>query len=55
VAIGTIDLTEKTRALGRRRSIWENNIKIDLMDIEQRDLDWICFAQYWDKCQARAR
>ena len=41
------DLAEKPegkRPLGRPRHRWEDNIKIDLQEVECRDMDWIQLA-----------
>jgi len=41
--------TERRRLLGRRRSRWEDNIKMDLQEIRYRVMDWTELAQYWDR------
>jgi hypothetical protein len=35
--------------LGRPRRRWEYNIKMDLQDLECKDLDWIELAQNTDR------
>jgi hypothetical protein len=35
----------KKRLLGRPRSKWENNIRMDLMEIGWEGVDWINLAQ----------
>jgi len=37
------------RPLGRPRSRWENNIKMDLQEVECGDMDWIKLAQDRDR------
>jgi hypothetical protein len=32
----------------RPRYKWEDNIKIDLMDVRYEGVDWIHETQYWD-------
>jgi hypothetical protein len=41
------------RALGRFRTRWENNIKMEIRDIELGDMDWIILTQ--DRGQWRDR
>jgi hypothetical protein len=43
--------TEGRRPLGRRRSRWEDNIKIDLRDVGGR-MDWINLSQDRDRWRA---
>jgi hypothetical protein len=43
---------EGTRPLGRSRSMWVNNIKMDLRDKGWDGMDWIHLAQY--RVQGRA-
>jgi hypothetical protein len=43
---------EGRRPLGRPRRIWEENIKMDLMEIGFGDVDWIHLAQDRDRWQA---
>jgi hypothetical protein len=43
---------EVRRLLGRPRSRWEDNIKMDLRDIGFGDADWIHLAQDRDRCRA---
>jgi hypothetical protein len=43
---------EGRRPLGRPRRRWENNIKMDLMEIGFGDVDWIHLAQDWDRWRA---
>jgi hypothetical protein len=43
---------EGRRPLGRPRSRWEDNIKIDLMEIGFGDVDWIHWAQDRDRWRA---
>jgi hypothetical protein len=40
---------ERRRQLGRPRSRWEDNIKIDLWEIGFGDVDWIILAQDRDR------
>jgi hypothetical protein len=35
---------EGTRPLGKPRSRWMNNIKMDLKEIERNDMDWTVLA-----------
>jgi hypothetical protein len=42
-----LEKPEEKRLLGRARSWWENNIKIDLKEIELGDMDWIDLGQDW--------
>jgi hypothetical protein len=42
---------EGKRPLGRHRSRWEDNIKIDLQDVGW-GRDWIAVAQNTDRCVA---
>jgi hypothetical protein len=44
---------EGKRRLGRTRSRWEDNIKIDLQEMGYGDIDWIMLAQDRDRWQAR--
>jgi hypothetical protein len=37
--------SEGKRPLGRPRCRWEDNIKMDLHEVEIRDMDWIGLAQ----------
>jgi hypothetical protein len=39
---------EGKRLLGRPKCSWEDNIKIDLQELEWRDMDWIDLAQDTD-------
>jgi hypothetical protein len=39
---------EGKRPLGRRRLIWEDNIKMDLQEVECGDMDWIELAENGD-------
>jgi hypothetical protein len=43
---------ERRRPLGRPRSRWEDNIKIDLREIGFGDMDWIHLAQDRDRRRA---
>jgi hypothetical protein len=43
---------EGRRPLGRPRRRWEDNIKIDLMEIGFGDVDWIQWAQDRDRWRA---
>jgi hypothetical protein len=43
---------EGKRPLGRPRSRWENNIKMDLQEVECRGEDWIGLAQDMDRWRA---
>ena len=40
---------EGRRPLGKPRSRWEYNIKMDLQEMECRDMDWIDVAQDRDR------
>jgi hypothetical protein len=40
------------RALESLRCRWEDNIKMDLLDVRCRGMDWIKLAQERDRCQA---
>jgi hypothetical protein len=40
---------EGKRPLGRPRSSWENNIKMDLQEVQCGGMDWIKLAQDRDK------
>jgi hypothetical protein len=40
---------DRRRTLGRPRRMWENNIKIDLIEIESGGVDWIDLAQDKEK------
>jgi len=39
---------EGKRPLGRPKSRWEDNIKMDLQQVECGGMDWIELAQDWD-------
>jgi hypothetical protein len=41
--------TEGKKPLGRPRSRWEGNIKVDLREIGWDDMEWIHLAQDRDK------
>jgi hypothetical protein len=41
--------SEEKRSLGRPRRRWENNIKMDLLEVWCGDMDWINRAQYRDR------
>jgi hypothetical protein len=43
---------EGRRPLGRPRRRWEDNIKMDLVEIGFGDVDWIHWAQERDKWRA---
>jgi len=43
---------EGKRALGRPRSRWEDNIKIDLKEVRCEGMDWIDMAQNRDGWRA---
>jgi hypothetical protein len=43
---------EQKTPLGRPRCRWVDNIKMDLLEIEWGDVDWICLAQDRDKWRA---
>jgi len=49
VLVGTSELKKPT---GRPRCRWEENIKIDLLELGCRGMDWIELAQY--RCRWRA-
>jgi hypothetical protein len=40
---------EGRRPLGRPRRRWEDNIRMDLVEVGWGDVDWICLAQDRDK------
>jgi hypothetical protein len=46
---------EGKRPLGRPRRRWEDNIKMDLLEVERwlRGMDWIDLAQDRDRWRAR--
>jgi len=44
--------SEGKRPLGRPRSRWEDNIKMDLQEMGSRDMDCMELAQYRDRCRA---
>jgi hypothetical protein len=39
------------RPLGRPRSRWEDNIKVELKGMGREDVDWIRMDQGRDKCE----
>jgi hypothetical protein len=43
---------EWRRPLGRPRRRWEDNIKMDLREMVFGDVDWIHWAQNWDRWRA---
>jgi hypothetical protein len=43
---------EGRRPLGRPKRRWEDNIKMDLREIGFGDVDWIHWAQDWDRWRA---
>ena len=43
---------EGKRQLGRPRSRWEDNIKMDLQEVGCRVIDWIELVQYRDSWRA---
>jgi hypothetical protein len=43
---------EEKRPLERPRRRWMDNIKMDLLEIDWGDVDWIGLAQDWDKWRA---
>ena len=43
---------EGKRPLGRRRHRWENNIKMDLLEVGCGGMDWIKLAEDSDRCWA---
>jgi hypothetical protein len=45
--------TEGKLPVGRQRCRWENNIKIDLIEIGREVVDWIHVAQDRDQWQTR--
>jgi hypothetical protein len=47
-----VGMPEGRRPLGRPRRRWDNNIKLDLMEIGFGDVDWIHLAQDTDRWQA---
>jgi hypothetical protein len=44
-----VGITERKRQLGRPRRRWEDNIRMDLIEIEWEYLDWIHLAQDRDQ------
>jgi hypothetical protein len=43
---------EGKRPLGRPRSRWKDNIKMDLHEMRWGGMDWIFLAENWDRSQA---
>jgi hypothetical protein len=43
---------ERKRQLGRCRHRWEDNVKMNLHEVECRDMDWIEMAQDRDRWRA---
>jgi hypothetical protein len=43
---------EGKRALGRPRRRWVDNIRMDLVEVQWGDADWIGLAQDWDRWRA---
>jgi hypothetical protein len=43
---------EGVRALGRTRRRWVDNIRMDLLEVEWDDVDWIGLAQDRDRWRA---
>jgi hypothetical protein len=43
---------EGKRPLGRPTHKWEDNIRMDLMEIVWEGVDWMCLAQVRDQWQA---
>jgi hypothetical protein len=43
---------EGRRPLGRHRSRWEENIKVDLQEVGSEGMDWIDLAQDRDRWRA---
>jgi hypothetical protein len=43
---------ERRRPLGRPIRRWLNNIRMDFVEVEWGDVDWICQAQNRDRCRA---
>jgi hypothetical protein len=41
-----VEKPERKRLLGRHRSRWEDNIKMDLQDVRYAGMEWIELAQY---------
>jgi hypothetical protein len=48
----SVEKPEGKRPLGRHRSLWEDNIKIDLRKIGLENVDWIYMAQERDRWRA---
>jgi hypothetical protein len=46
-----VEEPEGTRPLGRPRSRWEDNIKMDLQEVGCGGMDWIGLAQDRDRCR----
>jgi len=49
---GLLGKPEGKKSLGRPRSRWEVNIKMDLQEVECRGMDWIELAQDRDRWRA---
>jgi hypothetical protein len=47
-----VEKPERTRALGRPRRRWVDNIRMDLVDVGWGDVDWIGVAQDRDRWRA---
>jgi hypothetical protein len=47
-----VENPEGKRPLGRPRRRWVDNIKIDLIETERNDIDWIDLAQDRDQWRA---
>jgi len=43
---------ERKRPVGRPRSTWEDNIKMDLQEVGCGAMDWIEMVQDWDTWRA---
>ena len=43
---------EGKRLLGRLRYRWEDNIKMDVLEVGCQDMDWIDLSQYRDRWRA---
>ena len=46
---------ESKRPLGMPRRRWEDNIKVDLMEVDCKPRDWIALAEDRDQCRAYVR
>jgi hypothetical protein len=47
-----VEIPEGRRQLGRLRHRWEDNIKMDLQEWDEADIDWIDLAEDTDRWRA---